>query len=145
MLLYFLAPLFDLHGRLDDDFVDKLNYYYTSSLIFAFAIVASTKEFLGYPIQCWIPPHFTAAWEQYAEDYCYVEKNAYYLSLHSEIADDLVVRRARSLSYYKLVPFILTLEAFMFHIPAIVWRGFRHWPTGRANCLYFVICYCTEE
>ena len=85
-LLKYLRP----HG--DDDFVDRLNYYYTSILICLLSVVVTAKQYVAQPLQCWIPTQFTSSMEQYIENYCWIQ-NTYWVPMHVHIPDDHMTRK----------------------------------------------------
>ncbi|KAK6040541.1 hypothetical protein COOONC_21954 [Cooperia oncophora] len=58
--MFFLdAFLKGLKPQYDDDACDRLNYYYTPMLFVIFSLTLSAKQYVGQPIQCWIPAQFT--------------------------------------------------------------------------------------
>ncbi|EJW78194.1 innexin family protein, partial [Wuchereria bancrofti] len=80
-------------------------------------------EYGGDPIQCWLPAELASqkSWEQYAEDYCFVE-NTYYIPLEQNMPQSEKHRDERLITYYQWVPFTLILQAMLFVIPHIFWR-----------------------
>jgi len=106
-------------SRNDDDFTDRLSHRFTSALLILFAIIVSSKQYVGEPIQCWVPAHFTGSHESYANSYCWV-KNTYYLPFEEYIPGDGLARN--HLPYYQWVPLILLLQALFFYMPIMIWR-----------------------
>ncbi|KAJ1369632.1 hypothetical protein KIN20_031126 [Parelaphostrongylus tenuis] len=102
------------------DSVDYLNYYVTSLILAFFSLAISAKQYFGSPIQCWVPNEFRGGWEKYAEDYCFIA-NSYYVPFDEEIPSDVGQRRDH-ISYYRWVPIMLALQAFMFFIPNWIWN-----------------------
>ncbi|KAI6241288.1 Innexin [Aphelenchoides fujianensis] len=80
------------------------------------------------PIQCWIPAQFTGAWEQYSENYCFVQ-NTYWLPLNYYIPTSVSERKEAEIGYYQWVPFVLGLQAILFYLPSLIWR-ILNWQSG---------------
>ncbi|KAL6742753.1 hypothetical protein Aduo_015870 [Ancylostoma duodenale] len=117
----FFSALSFLHYRKDDDFVDRLSYFYTSSFLIMMAVLVSFKQFGGRPLECWVPAQFTASWEAYTEMYCWAQ-NTYWVPIEQDIPVDISEREYRQISYYQWVPFFLLIQAFLYYIPCLMWR-----------------------
>lgn len=66
MLNEMINTLGFLKCRIDDDFVDRLHYYYTTTFLIIMSLLVSFKMFAGKPLECWVPAEYKNSWEQYA-------------------------------------------------------------------------------
>ena len=118
--------------RVDDSGMDRTNYYYSSMMIIVCSVTITARQYVGSPLQCWVPAQFTSAWEKYAEDYCFVY-NTYWVKPDQEVPTSVEERISQQLIYYQWwtlfstnkvkirVPFIMALEAAFFYFPAMFW------------------------
>ncbi|KAI1724202.1 innexin domain-containing protein [Ditylenchus destructor] len=105
-----------------NDIIDRLNYQYTAMMISLSAITLAATQYVGKPIQCWVPPEFTGAWEKYAETYCFV-KGSYYLPVDEEIDESYSQREKIFIGYYQWVPLVLAGQAMLFYLPSFIWKA----------------------
>lgn len=106
-----------LGSRNDDDLADRLSHRFTTSLLMVFAVIVSSKQYVGEPIKCWLEAEFTGEWQKYTESYCWV-KNTYYLGNKGfENKNEHIIR------YYQWVPLILVGQALLFYLPVVFWRS----------------------
>ena len=109
-------------ARRDDDLSDRLSSRYTVMLLVVFAIAISLTQWMGKPIVCWVPKHFSGSWTKYANSFCWVN-NTYYLPFHEYIPREHEDRH--TITYYQWIPWILLSQAFFFWAPSALWHGFN--------------------
>lgn len=110
-----------LQGNTSDDWIDRISHLYSVVLLIIFAVVVTTGQFVGAPIQCWNPAEFTGSYEAYTHSVCWIS-NTYYVPMGDTIPVDLHTRQERELTYYQWVPIILIFMAFLFKFPNLIWR-----------------------
>lgn len=42
----------------DEDTIDRMNYVYTPTILLIFSILLTAKQYVGEPLQCWVPHQF---------------------------------------------------------------------------------------
>ncbi|ELU16110.1 hypothetical protein CAPTEDRAFT_148862 [Capitella teleta] len=106
----------------DDDFIDRLSHRYTCVILVAFAVVVSMTQFVGKPITCWAPKHFTGNHIKYTNSFCWI-RNTYYLPWDEPIPRPHQEEERQYIIYYQWIPFILLIQAIFFYLPTVVWHG----------------------
>ena len=109
----------------DDLLVDRLHHRYTVAGLICFVIAMSTYQYIGNPIQCWVPAQFTDNYEEFANQLCYIQ-NTYHFPPNQSVPQNAHLRRERTLKYYQWIPFVLLLQAFFFSVPKLLWQALNH-------------------
>jgi len=118
-----------------DDFVDRLNRRYTICMLLICCALISSKQYVGDPLSCFCPSHFTGAHVEYTNNVCWIS-NSYYVplegdfthnsELYTNVLDDApnsqikVVRVSNLIAYY---PFVLLIQAMFFYLPYFFWKN----------------------
>ena len=107
-----------------DDYVDRLNYYYTAMLLTFFAILTCAKQTIGKPIECMMPAEYPSTWNDYVRGYCYVS-STYFVPINE--TSTLATRQEKMVhGYYQWVPFILIIQALLIYLPNLAWKTFQN-------------------
>lgn len=108
--------------RNDDDISDRILYRYTVNIMILLAIIVSTKQYVGEPIQCWVPAEFTGSHEEYTNNFCWI-RNTYYLAYDKNIPKEHEPEKRHVIPYYQWMPIFLSLQAFLYYLPTLLWRA----------------------
>ena len=95
---------------------DKLNCMITPVILIIFVIIVSTKQNIGKPLNCITPTEFRSGWEEFVENYCFL--NGVYPAAANE---SLPLRSKNCSNFYVWVPIILSLQSLLFYVPYVVW------------------------
>lgn len=105
-----------------NDVIDRLNYQYTALVIAVAAFTLAATQYVGKPIQCWVPAQFTGAWEKYTEMYCFI-KGSYHHPFDKHFPNEYASRDEKEIQYYQWVPIVLAIQAFLFYLPCLIWKA----------------------
>ncbi|CAH1784827.1 unnamed protein product [Owenia fusiformis] len=122
-----LVGLFSSVGRIelrqDQDAVDRFNYRYTVVILSIFTLIVTTSHYVGDPITCWTPAHFTGQMVHYTDDWCWI-KGTYYHPMKEHIPR-VGEPREFDVNYYQWIPLFLMVQALLFYSPSVVWHTFN--------------------
>ncbi|CAF3655313.1 unnamed protein product [Rotaria socialis] len=108
--------------KIDDDIIDRFNHRFTVIILVTFTAFVSAKQFIGDPISCWAPSHFSASQIAYTNSICWL-KGTYYLDVYSHLIPHRTQNSEFRIAYYQYIPYILLIMALFFYLPHIVWRN----------------------
>ncbi|CAF0884468.1 unnamed protein product [Rotaria sp. Silwood1] len=107
-------------GACDDDFYDRISRRYSVILLVIFTMLVSTKQYVGEPIACFCPAHFTGTHVEYTNNICWIS-NSYFVSFDRLLPKYPDPKTEQFIYFYQYVPFILIIQAIFFYMPSLIW------------------------
>uniref|UniRef100_A0A1I8G301 Innexin n=1 Tax=Macrostomum lignano TaxID=282301 RepID=A0A1I8G301_9PLAT len=104
-----------------EDFADKVNYQWTGAFLIISTALIAMRQYIFTPIQCWVPPEWPRPWEEYTENFCWIQ-NTYHVVFYDPSHPNPEGRKKAELNYYQWVPFVLALESLLVYSPHLVWK-----------------------
>lgn len=107
----------------DDDYADRLSHKYSVALCIVFTLLVGSGQFVGSPIACWAPAHFSGPMVNYANHICWIA-STYYVPMNDTLYNphQFAQKAEARINYYQWVPFILCLMAVCFYAPFAIWH-----------------------
>nr|CDS26633.1 INneXin family member (inx 1) [Hymenolepis microstoma] len=108
-----------------EDFSDRLNRKYTSSLLLLLGAITMVNIYFVRPISCDIQtlPKRTV---RYAEAVCWNQGTM----IWEKISEENGSQRSPNVSFYQWVPFCLVIQAILFYLPHFIWHALLNWSFG---------------
>ncbi|CAA92634.2 Innexin [Caenorhabditis elegans] len=105
-----------------DDASDTLSCLITAFLFIIAAILTSAQSYVGSAMECWLPQTYSGAWEEFAENYCFLKDTYFYPRQQSMTDIPMYHKERHRLTYYQWSSMYLAVAGIAFMIPKFIWR-----------------------
>jgi innexin len=107
--------------RHNDFFSDRIFHQMTTRIIIVFLVILTVKRFFSNPIHCWVPAELKR-YERYMNSYCWL-RGTYYIEQFYDVYKTFSIeqREESTLRYYQWIQIFLSVQAFLFYFPRIIW------------------------
>uniref|UniRef100_A0A0K0DZ61 Innexin n=1 Tax=Strongyloides stercoralis TaxID=6248 RepID=A0A0K0DZ61_STRER len=107
-----------------DDLCDRINYFYTGTVLMMIAIFLGSRQTFGTPLTCFIEAQYNGHWINTVQSYCFIT-GTYTLKNESLFDLDLTYADQKDKiyhNYYQWVPYIFFIMSIGFYFPNFLWK-----------------------
>ncbi|RUS71205.1 hypothetical protein EGW08_021030 [Elysia chlorotica] len=113
----------------DDDQVARLNHWGAYALLMMLALAAGAKQYVGDPVNCWVPAQFDEKWyNHYVNNYCWVHP-LYKVPFSEPMPVEDAERWVTLTGFYRWVVVCFIFQALLFRLPRGIWHMAK-WQSG---------------